>query len=793
MRGIRFFKTVMAFSMLAVVSSITHAQEKSLYSASPMRGISNKGINLVEPYLTSGNRTYIVGRQDGNFPDLGSHVKGEMGGLWMPPIKLLDGFWVKLYDEDSGQMRWLMEAKEFINYPYGSEFVYEPVLNGIRIERFQYCPQGKEGIAIKYTIQNTTFNSRKLTMDFVVKTDVSPVWFSKENNILDAADIISWDAGMSVFTAKDVDHPWFAVWGTAFPTIDYNTQAEVPINTIGNGKPGTTKHRILLKPNEIITILFVVSGSNESYIKAKESYNDILKNYDKLLKEKKDYYATIMNRNVVEIPDKKLEQAYNWGKFNTEWLVSELPGIGRFLGAGAIEYPWLFGCDNSYALQGVVASGDLELAKSTLRIIKNVSEKTNGNGRIIHEMSSNGFVANKGNTQETAHFAVVVWKVFQWTGDKKFLKEIYPYVKVGLKWLSSEQDKNGNMFPEGYGITEIKGLNAELIDVAVYTQQAFFVASKMAKVFGESSNQKDYAQKAILLRNKINTLFWDEKGNSYADFYGTREQALSTVHGAIDQLEMSVEEEKFSTRLLEKKGFYQGLIEDFSKLPHGLKKGWFTNKNWVINTPMETGIATKNKAYKLLDKVRNEHCGEYGPYLSAVDKSDMMTIATSVQAMAECAYGRTDQAMWYVDKIVQTFSKALPGSISEIMPDRGCPVQAWTIYGLASPLVTHVFGINPDAYNKKVIITPNLPTGWQNISIKNLKVGKNIISFSREKVSGQIVYHLSSKDSSWKFIIQIPEKEGSLHVNKKSVIDFGKNGLRILELVGTENTVVISN
>jgi len=75
---------------------------------------------------------------------------------------------------------------------------------------------------------------------------------------------------------------------------------------------------------------FVVSGSNESSAKAKECYNEILKNCDDLFKEKKDYYATIMNRNVVEIPDKKLEQAYNWGKFNTEWLVSELPGIGRF-------------------------------------------------------------------------------------------------------------------------------------------------------------------------------------------------------------------------------------------------------------------------------------------------------------------------------------------------------------------------------------------------------------------------------------------------------------------------------
>jgi len=585
----------------------------------------------------------------------------------------------------------------------------------------------------------------------------------------------------------------YCLGNSSFPVINYDNQAETPIKTSGNGKTGATKHQITLRPNEIITMTFVVSGSNESSAKAKESYNEILKNCDDLFKEKKDYYATIMNRNVVEIPDKKLEQAYNWGKFNTEWLVSELPDIGRFLGAGAIEYPWLFGCDNSYALQGVVASGDLELAKSTLKIIKNVSEKTNGNGRIIHEMSSNGFVGNKGNTQETAHFAIAVWKVFQWTGDEKFLKEMYPFIKIGLKWLLTEQDKNRNMFPEGYGIMEVKGLNAELIDVAVYTQQAFFVASEMAAIFGESSNQKDFAQKALVLRNKINTLFWDEKHNSYADFYGTREQALSTTYGAIDQLKIGVDEGRYSSRFLEKKDFYDGLIDEFSKLPYGIKKGWLTNKNWVISTPIETGIAPKNRAYKLLDKVRNEHCGEYGPYLSAVEKGGMMTIATGVQAMAECTYGRTDQAMWYVDKIVQTFSMALPGSISEMMPDYGCPVQAWTIYSLALPLVTHVFGINPDAYNKKVIIKPNLPTGWENISLKNLRVGENIISWSRERVFGQIVYHLESKDPLWKFVLHIPEKGGNVRVNNETVIINGKDGLSNLELTGAENTIIISD
>jgi hypothetical protein len=44
------------------------------------------------PFLSAGNRLYIVGHQNGTFPDLGWHIKDEMGGVWLPPIKLLDGF-----------------------------------------------------------------------------------------------------------------------------------------------------------------------------------------------------------------------------------------------------------------------------------------------------------------------------------------------------------------------------------------------------------------------------------------------------------------------------------------------------------------------------------------------------------------------------------------------------------------------------------------------------------------------------------------------------------------------------
>ena len=129
--------------------------------------------------------------------------------------------------------------------------------------------------------------------------------------------------------------------------------------------------------------------------------------------------------------------------------------------------------------------------------------------------------------------------------------------------------------------------------------------------------------------------------------------------------------------------------------------------------------------------------------------------------MAECGYGRTDEALWYVDKIVQTFNRALPGSISEMMPDYGCPVQAWTIYGLATPLVTYVMGINPDAYNKSIVISPHLPGNWDDGAIYDLPVGNDTISFAIEKNGRNTIYSLTSVAAHWTYTLKLKGLAGN--------------------------------
>ena len=44
-------------------------------------------------FVTAGPRAYDVGTEAGRYPAMGFHTRGEMGGIWSPPMKLLDGIW----------------------------------------------------------------------------------------------------------------------------------------------------------------------------------------------------------------------------------------------------------------------------------------------------------------------------------------------------------------------------------------------------------------------------------------------------------------------------------------------------------------------------------------------------------------------------------------------------------------------------------------------------------------------------------------------------------------------------
>jgi hypothetical protein len=359
-------------------------------------------------------------------------------------------------------------------------------------------------------------------------------------------------------------------------------------------------------------------------------------------------------------------------------------------------------------------------------------------------------------------------------------------MKRGLHWLLTDRDQNHNLFPGGYGITEILGLNAEVIDVSTYTQQALVATAEVARLLGDRDSALRYRRLAEELERRINLRFWDAEDSSYADFYGTRDEAVSTTEGAIKQIRLPGED-KLSARDREQIAYYQRLRDRFAAMPD-TTRGWITNKNWPVITPLEMGIAPKERAIPILATLRKQGVGDSGVYLSAVDRQASMSISTGVAAVAEATYGRPDESLWYMHKIVETFNRRLPGSISEMMPDYGCFVIAWTMYGIVVPLVEHILGVEPDAPHKTVVFDPHLPTGWEDVAIDDLPVGKNLISFSRARSGKGIEYVIRAREPGWRFVLKDAGPATAVYYLNGKRVAADSSGLR---MSGTLNRVVM--
>ena len=127
-------------------------------------------------------------------------------------------------------------------------------------------------------------------------------------------------------------------------------------------------------------------------------------------------------------------------KYNSDWLVRTVPEVGTGIAAGIPDYPWWFGVDSEYSLKGYMAIGQTETVYKTIELLDSISEATPmGNGKIVHEVSTNGVVFNPGNINETPQYASLIWEVYQWNGDKEFLKKYYPTIQKGLDWLMREK------------------------------------------------------------------------------------------------------------------------------------------------------------------------------------------------------------------------------------------------------------------------------------------------------------------------------------------------------------------
>jgi glycogen debranching enzyme len=435
-------------------------------------------------FFLSGNKMYEIGAMSGDFPSIGWHIDGEMGGVWAHPMKVLDGFYLEVED-DEGIWR-LTDCKDFSHGFAYADFRFEK--KDLVIDRKDFLVEDETALFSLITIRNTGEQTRSGTLRFIAAIDLRSSWYStlrhgRDTLVYQGDKIMGYDViadGWGVVFGADMTPEGHEITGTKgvlkYPfSLGAGEEKELRFLIVAEHEEGPENAVARFEP------LMEQCEHEEGPENAVARFEPLMEQWDSLLAEKTNLYKERVFGGVgFSCSDPLFQQAYYCAKANLVMLSADVsPYIGRYLFAGVPEYVQLFGCDTAYSVPGLVSTGFDDEALHALKNLARVGERQGG--RIPHELSTSGNIYNKGNVQETPQFTSACWEYFRFTGDMSFLEEIYPLCKEGIfDHVLALRDRDKDYYPEGAGMVERSGMGPEKLDCACYLYKAILDLSQMA-------------------------------------------------------------------------------------------------------------------------------------------------------------------------------------------------------------------------------------------------------------------------------------------------------------------------
>lgn len=205
-----------------------------------------------------------------------------------------------------------------------------------------------------------------------------------------------------------------------------------------------------------------------------------------------------------------------------------------------IEWPGVWTRDVSYSIILSMAYMQPKVSQNSLL------RKVNANGRIIQDTGTGG--AWPASTDRMI-WAVAAWEIYKVTGDKNWLKKVYPIIKnsieddllvafdpsTGLmRGESSFLDWREQTYPRWMQPADI--YSSKNLGTNALHFKALKVAARMAILMGEKSKAQLYSRQAEKIKTAINKYLWmPDKGYFGQYLYGRNYDLLSPRSEALGE------------------------------------------------------------------------------------------------------------------------------------------------------------------------------------------------------------------------------------------------------------------
>jgi hypothetical protein len=564
----------MAAGAVAVLLGATAA-----HAATPELSVTKNDRLQDRREVAAGQRAYAVGFEDGRFYANGWHTTGEMGGVWSPPLKLVDGVWFGVGGD------WVGPADKFSS-GYGYTRFTLPAADGLQLQRTDFAPDGHRAVLFGLQMTNPGSSAKTTTVKVDAHSELMsayPWGFSgvtpnasdnlpdqgsftgsalqfTDDGALPGAPIHHYAALVAANQAPasgvaDASGGAFRGPQGANVCTDDEAPSKCDDGPFGKGTGGELRYSVTIPAGGTKTLWVAVAGSDKSLGAAQDELAQALQDPAGELADKIASRAKLAKWSQVSLPgDELLQDAIGWGKQNLADLTQTASDLqvrwtnqghqfpaplgsvakARWFGAGFPDYPWIFATDGEYTNFAAVALGQFEVAEDHLRALRDISDiLNNGSGIVVHEAVSDGSIwfghdsqttnpttgekTNDFNTDETIKFPSAVALIWRWTGDNRFRDEMYDFAKRNLQAVDRRLDVDRDGWPEGSGNVERPGMGPEKLDNGVYYIRSLYDLADMARSKHDGATASWATNLARKLRKQFEGTWWDDAVGQYAD------------------------------------------------------------------------------------------------------------------------------------------------------------------------------------------------------------------------------------------------------------------------------------
>ena len=305
--------------------------------------------------VAAGTRAQVLPFADGRFYANGWHTTGEMGGVFSPPIKLLDSLSFGVNG------KWAGQATKFTSGEGYTRFDLPPI-DGIGLQRTDVVPDGRRGGLFGLKLSNDRKNRRTAVVWVDAHSELLRQYPWGFDGIKPRASDNTQDTGSFVdgtLTFRDTgsypgeasNHSYTAIVGADRAPQGAGTigpghygpfgagrvcpgdlkdpmPSQCDDGPFGKGIGGRLRYLVDVPGHGSTTLWVAVAGSDESPAEARSEFDKLTADPAAALARKQGRRQRVANRTRVDLPgDRQLQNAVDWGKQN----IADLTQVARDL------------------------------------------------------------------------------------------------------------------------------------------------------------------------------------------------------------------------------------------------------------------------------------------------------------------------------------------------------------------------------------------------------------------------------------------------------------------------------